>query len=387
MPSSDPHDLTIEIKFDGQTSIAGDKGNVDLKNGQMIQRFHVDQKLGVPDYFQVQLNMTVFKDIVLLDKVKPGMAVEMKVGYGTEETIFKGEVSYIEPHFAAGEMFVTVSGYDNSHRLTRGTMSRAFGDGHKVNQGYGDVAGTLISDSKAGKGGASDGLGVSRAGKSDSKSAYIAYYNTSLYEAIRNTVGNFGMDWNSASHLDAKKVGLKTLEKGSKKLAICRDKFDPAKEAQALSADFQLSTVKQVSKVIVRSWDMAKKKAIKGEAEKASLIIGGAAGYEQAGKAHFGSSSSGRVVEVTDLPVASVAEAKEVAESILGRLSMDWMTATVVIEGRPELHAGLIVELKEFGTRYSGEYLIEGCTHVFIASSGQTYKTYLSLVRNGSPEP
>jgi len=92
------------------------------------------------------------------------------------------------------------------------------------------------------------------------------------------------------------------------------------------------------------------------------------------------------VLEVVDIPVANVGEANEVAAGIMSKLSMDWMTASVVIDGRPDLHAGMIVELKEFGTRYSGEYLIEGCQHVFIAASGQTYRTYLSLARNGSPE-
>ena len=51
----DPNDLTIEIKFDGSTSVSGDKGNIDTKNGNYIQRFQVDQKMGMPDYFSVIL--------------------------------------------------------------------------------------------------------------------------------------------------------------------------------------------------------------------------------------------------------------------------------------------------------------------------------------------
>lgn len=380
----DPNDLTIEIKFDGATSITGDKGSVETKNGNYIQRFQVDQKMGMPDYFSVQLQMSEFHDIILLDKIKPGSEVEMKVGYGTEATIFKGEVSYIEPHFAAGEMFVTMSGYDGSHRLTRGTSSRTFGDGHEVNQNFGTVLGTLIGDSKGGKGGGSDGL-TADAGTTDSQASYIAHYNSNLYEIISRVGGSFGLDWNSGSHDNGKKLSLKPLEKGSKALTICRDKYDPESEAQALSADFLCSTVKQVSKVVVRGWDIAAKKPILGKSESVPLVIGGTPGYEQAGKAHFGSTSNGRVLEVVDIPVANVGEANEVATGIMSKLSMDWMTASIVIEGRPELHAGVIVELKDFGTRYSGEYLVEGCQHVFIAASGQAYRTYLSLARNGSP--
>ena len=66
---------------------------------------------------------------------------------------------------------------------------------------------------------------------------------------------------------------------------------------------------------------------------------------------------------------------------------MDWMKSTVVIDGRPDVHAGDIVDLKEFGVRYSGEYLVEGCTHAYIAGGSAPYQTTLHLARNGSPEP
>jgi len=383
---ADPQVLLIEIKFDGSSVIAGDKGPVETKDGDYIQRFQVDQKMGMPDYFSVQLQMGVVTDILLLDKIKPGTEVEMKVGYGTEGTIFKGEVSYCEPHFAAGEMFVTVSGYDGSHRLTRGTSSRTFGDGHEVNQNFGTVLGTLIGDSKGGKGGGSDGLSAD-AGSTESQASYIAHYNSSLYEIISRVGGSFGLDWNSGSHENGKTLTLKAVEKSSKVLTIFRETPNPNTECQAVSADFLCSTVKQVSKVVVRGWDTAAKKPILGKSESLPLVIGGTPGFEQAGKAHFGSSSSGRVLEVVDIPVANVGEANEVAAGTMSKLSMDWMTASVVIEGRPELHAGVIVELKQFGTRYSGEYLVEGCNHVYIAASGHSYLTYLSLARNGSPEP
>lgn len=383
--SSNPNELTIEIKFDGATSIQGDKGKVETKNGNFIQRFHVDQRLDSPDFFSVQLQMSTFNEITLLDKIKPGAKIEVLVGYGSEGTIFKGEVSYIEPHFAAGEMFVTVSGYDYSHRLTRGTSSRTFGDGHKQNQNPGTILGTVVSESKAVKGGSSDGLSAATKA-AESKLEYIAQYNVNDYQFIQQVVGNFGLGWDSKSHADGKNVSLKPIEKGSKVLKICRDKYNANSEAQAISADFRLSTVRQVARVEVRGWDGIAKKPLLGKAESVSLTIGGTEGFKQAGKAHYGSASSGRVLTIVDVPVASTGEAKEIAQSIMDKLSMDWMTADVVIEGRPELHAGVVVELSDFGKRYSGEYLVEGCQHVFVAGSGQTYRTYLKLARNASPE-
>lgn len=382
MPSD--QDLKINIKFNGATSVKGDKDNVDLNNGNYVQQFQVDQQLGMPDYCKFQLQSSEFNEIIFLDAIKPGDEIELKVGYEVEDVIFKGEISYIEPFFSAGEMYINISGFDGTHRLTRGTSSRTFGDGHEVNQNFGDILKTLIGDSKSG--GSSDGLSADSA-STESQSSYIAHYNSNLYEIISRTAGSFGLDWNSGSHTDSKKLSLKPIEKGSAVLTITRDKCNPETEMQAVSAEFLCSTVKQVSKVIVRSWDTAGKKAIKGEAEAASLVIGGTPGYEQAAKAHGGSASAGRIIEVTDIPVGSIDEAKEVATGILTKLSMDWMKGTVVISGRPDVHAGDMVELKEFGVRYSGEYLVEGCTHKFIAGGGTPYQTTLHLGRNGSPEP
>ncbi len=383
--ASNEHELSIEIKFDGSTSISGDSGSKETKDGNYIQRFQVDQKMGMPDYFLVQLQMSEFNDIVLLDKIKPGAEVELKVGYGTVDTLFKGEVSYIEPHFAAGEMFVTVSGYDKTHRLTRGTASGSVGDGHEANQNFGDFLSSIVGDSKGAKGNKSDGLAAS-AKSTTSKSAYIPRINMSAYDIIRQVAGSFGLDWNSKSHAGGS-LSLAPWEKSSAVLKICRDKYDPASEVQAITADFLCSTVKQVSKVVVRGYDSNAKKAIKGEAESVEPIIGGTPGYEQAGKAHLGGSSAGRVYQVTNVPVSSIEEAQEVAKAVMHKFSMDWQSGTVVIEGRPDLHAGDIVELVDFGTRYSGEYLVDGCQHIFIAGSGKPYRTCLNLARNGSPEP
>jgi phage protein D len=382
---SEAHNLTMEIKFDGSTSISGDAGGKDTKDGSYIRRFQVDRKVGVPDYFLVQLQMSEFTDIILLDKIKPGAAVELKVGYATEGTLFKGEVSYIEPHFAAGDMYVDVSGFDTSHRLTRGTSSGSFGNGHDVDQNFGDVLSSIVGESKGGKGNKSDGLSAS-AQSTSSKASYIARINMSAYDIIRQIAGSFGLDWNSKSS-EGGSIALKPAEKGSSKLTIWIDKGDPSSEVQAITADFRCSTVKQVSKVVVRGYDSNAKKAIKGEAESVSLVIGGTPGYEQAGKAHLGASSAGRIYEVVDVPVGSIDEAKEVAESVMAKLSMDWQSGTVVIEGRPDLSPGDLVTLRDFGTRYSGDWLIDGLQHVFIAASGTMYRTYLNLVRNGSPEP
>ena len=65
---------------------------------------------------------------------------------------------------------------------------------------------------------------------------------------------------------------------------------------------------------------------------------------------------------------------------------MDWMTADVVIEGRPKVHAGSTIKMEDFGTQFSGEYIVESCQHVFIAGAPKPYRTYMKLARNASPK-
>lgn len=379
--------ITVQVKIDGQPKLPGDAGSKNNEQGQRVQRVHVDQRLDSPDFFSVQIQMSESHDITVLDKIKPGAPVEILMGYGAGGAIFKGEISYIEPHFQGADRYVTISGYDLSHRLTRGTGSRTFGDGHKQTENPGSILGTVVSESKALKGDSSDKLSAST-DTADSKLEYIAQYNMNDYQFIQQVVGSFGFGWDAKSHAGKGQISLKAPETSSGPvLKICRDKFKAEAEVQAMSADFRLSTVRQVGKVEVRGWDSVKKEAILGKSEKLSSPLGGAPGIEQAGKAHYGSGSSGRLLSIVDVPVGSKGEADEIAQSIMDKLSMDWMTADVVIDGRPEIHAGVIVELADFGKRYSGKYLVESCQHVFVAASASPYRSFLKLARNASPEP
>lgn len=375
--------LHIEMTYDGKTKI----GDFDTFEGKYIQRIQVDQRLDSPDFFSVQLKTNEQGENKVLDTLEPGKDIEIKLGYAAAESIFKGTVSYIEPHFDARGEYVTLSGYDNSHMLTRGTSSRTFGDGHTEDQSPADAAKTVVGDSKARKGDSSDGLSADP-GSADSKLEYIAQYNQTDYSFIQQVVGTFGMGWDAGSHDNPKKLSLKASEKGDTVLTVVREKPTgdiDSDQAQAVSADFRMSTVRQVARVEVRGWDFVKKEAINGYVEALSAAIGGEPGHKQAGKAHYGSASNGRVVTVVDLPVRSEAEAKEIAQSIMDKFGMDWMTADVVTEGRPKVHAGVVVKMEAFGKAFDGEYFVEGCQHVWIAGGEGSYRTYLKLARNASP--
>ena len=121
-------------------------------------------------------------------------------------------------------------------------------------------------------------------------------------------------------------------------------------------------------------------------AEEVSEAFDGLSGAQTAGKAHYGAQSTGRVLTVIDLPVACQEEADNLAASIFDRQALDFMTADVAIQGVPEVTAGDVVELRQFGKRYSGRYLVDAAQHLVVSGTKQPYQTRLHLVRNSAPE-
>lgn len=383
------HVVKIEMKVNGSHSVSGDNGEVSFKDGSHIERMRVDQRLDSPDYFTADITLMNVDGFMALDALKPGDEIELLMGYqgGAEATVFSGEISYIEPSFSPVYQIMRVSGYDVTHRLTRGTNSRTWGEGHEVDQDAGDIASEVIADAKERKGETSHGL----SGSTDAASVkveWVGQFGTNNYQFIRSLGQGISMSMDSqcaegSSGLDFVAVDVTA----SPKVTICFDKPDPADAVLVMSADFSLSTVKQVGKVEVRGWNVKEKKAILGTAESCSQPFDGTSGPNMAGEAHWGSGSAGPVVSVMDETVVDDAEAEALAQSIFDSLAMEYVTGTVAVKGQPELRAGDVVELKGFGSRFSGKYLVQGAEHAYAADGSSPYTTTLSVVRDACPDP
>jgi len=173
----------------------------------------------------------------------------------------------------------------------------------------------------------------------------------------------------------------------SAKLKIHRDRVDAGDDSMlAGKVEFYNSPVRQIKEVWVRGYDHAKHKGFVGKATAPSALIGGKAGTKHTGKMLYGGESSGKIIQILDAGVGSQEEAKGVAQAFLDDCSMYWMGARVTIEGRPSLCPGDVIELLDFGTRFSGNYLIKACQHVWSGSSGAPFQTICDVHRNGSPE-
>lgn len=371
------------IKIDGKNVAQGSTGQkLQSKDGWFIENIQVDKKIDCPDMFSIDFQMRADEKIIILDEIKEGKSVEILVGYTDEKTIFKGEILYIEPHFRfRGPSTVTISGYDRMHRLTRGTSSRTWGDGIQDQDLYSTSIQDVVSKAQEYTG-TSDSLTTEKIEPPNVKFKYMPQLNVSDYLFIKNLGIDADKKTDADTVKDDKKVSFyKVQPAGSPIVTLCKEKLEGTNPTFIKDVHLSLSTIRQYKRVEVRGWDPKKKKNIVGVAEESDYNFGGTPGWKATGKALYGSDSKGKVLTIVDHPVDSKEEADSIAKAIFNQLSMDFITGEAEFQGNPDITTDQIVELKQFGERFSGKYLIIGCTHIINpASTG--YTTTIRFVRN-----
>ena len=383
--------VNFEVKIDGSKEIECPSGldPIQLQQGGSVQLVRVEKYLDAPGSFEIRLNIMKQTELVAIDGDYEGKEVEVSMSFGdAPKPVYKGEISYVQPTFQPGGSgsYLSLQGFDRLHRLTRGTNARTWGDGHKETDAYSDTASTVIGDSGSqDTSKQSDSLSTDKVDSTSAKFKYVAQANVSDYHFLRSLGLDAGRPASASDHTDDKKISFQKVQtSGSPVLNVCRDKVEGDPGTLALSCRLRLSTVNQYAKVIVRGWDPSQKKAIVGECDSADQSFDGTPGWERTGKAMYGSASSGRVYQMVNHPVSSQDEADAVAKSVFERLGMDFVTGSVETTGHPTINPGDIIELKGFGTRFSGKYLVNGVIHEI---SRPGFRTTLQIARNAAPDP
>jgi phage protein D len=377
-------ELELKLFIDGKEEIPGEKGAIPNANGARVLSLHCDKQVDKPDMLSFSLVMIERNEFVVLDKIKFGVPVKVVAGYGKPETLFEGEICYVNPKFQAGKSIVEVVCYSKLWRLTVGnTASRAVGDGHQSNVSSSSVFSTVVGDSAAYKG-ASDGLSVS-SGSQAVKFEYISQVGLNDFQFLQQLAGGAGFAMRGGS--SPSEIQLKPLEtSGSPRITVHRDREDAGDtDVKAVRAEFSNSVVRQVAEVWVRGYDHLKRKGFVGKANKPSSVLGGDCGIDQAGKALYNAAGKGKIIQVLDAPVASEDEAKGLAQALLDRFSSKWMTGRLTVTARPEVTPGDVIEVKDFGVRFSGKYLVTGVQHAWTGGGSAPMQTSLTVERNGSP--
>jgi uncharacterized protein involved in type VI secretion and phage assembly len=137
----------------------------------------------------------------------------------------------------------------------------------------------------------------------------------------------------------------------------------------------RLSSSAQVKEVIVRGWDPGTKEAIVGRADQSDA-------QPDIGESQFGGTAAESAFHanaqmvIVDRPVHTEAEAEKMAQAIIDDLSGSYVQADGEAEGNPDLRAGSTVDIKDVGTRFSGEYFVTRATHSYVP--GERYMVRFS---------
>ena len=377
MAQQTPEVRSCIIKIDGQTHVESTSGGDTPTNfgiAAFLESVQIDKRLDAPDMFTIELDLKSDEKLQYVDDLREGKSVEVLLGpVGQEKTVFKGEIHYIEPHYRhEGASTVLVGGYDHSHRLTRGTSSRTWGD--SVAQQ--DLVPTAVRDvitRSAEVGGTRDGLSVGNIDVPRAQTTYLPQFNVSDYHFMKWLGQDVDRSVKSDTVQDDCQIGFRPpdLTKSPVKTLV-RDAPRGTDECQVKDARFNLSTVRQVARVEVRGWDPKKKKAIVGAATDSAYRFDGKEGWKATGKGLYGSESAGKVLTITDRPVDSQQEADAVAKAIFTQLSMDYLTAEIDFTGDPAVNPGDILAVRGFGQRFDGKYLVVSCIHEMVPKQSAT---------------
>jgi uncharacterized protein involved in type VI secretion and phage assembly len=316
----------------------------------------VDNTLHMPCMFTIRLRDSALEwvDDASLDL---GKAVEISAetsgAQGSRSgTLFKGEITALEPHFSGqGGTSMVIRGYDKSHRLHRGKKTKTW----------------LEKTDSA--------LATEMAGNADLENdvdtttvtyPYVMQYNQSDMEFLMARAERIGYqvlvddgklyfkkgDWALSGTPPELKLGDSLLS------------FQPC-----------WSGTHQAEKMTVRSWDPKGKAAIEKALTSANSALN-QGGMTETGGAKANTAFSSAEEVITTMPAFTVDEVTAIAEGLQNDISREFVSAEGVCLGDPRIKAGGKVNISNVGTRFKGTYFVTSVLHTY---SKEGYRTRFSI--------
>lgn len=290
------------------------------------------------------------------DLVAEGAEVEVQVGFVDQmRSMMKGEVTALEPEFAAGAApTLKIHGYDLLHRFRRGRNTRSFAN----------MKDSQIAEQIAGE------LGL-RAQADDTQITheYVLQSNQTDVDFLLERARRIGYE-----------VTVRDKTLNFRKASNNKDKLVSLDFGLTLTSFYpRLNTLGQVSEVVVQGWNHKTKEAISGKAQpgdEVSKMGGSKLGASISKEAFFKATAV-----VVDKPVFTEGEAAQIAKGKFNEMAADFITGEGTAIGNTDVRAGEVVELKGLGKRFSGLYYVTSSTHE-VGPRG--YRTRFTVGRNAT---
>lgn len=318
----------------------------------------VQEDLFSPGMFTLRLINVFDLDVLRSDdnRLNIGQRVVIRMGYVDNlQPLIHGDITGLELAYSAEEVpMLTVRGYDRRHRLMRGQKYRSF-----VKMKDSDIAAQIAKDTNLESKTSDTGVILD----------YVLQHNQTDLEFLQER---------------ARRMGYEVVINDRTLL------FQPYRNPEAviitLTPDEDLlefhpvvSSLAQVEKVQIRSWDPLAKTSIVAQANVNSLttkMAGSTSGPEAART--FGQT----VGFIVDVPVFNQAEADLIARGKFATMALAYISGDGLAIGRSDLRAGSVIAITGMGQRFSGHYYVTSTTHTFSPERG--YRTAFTFRRNAT---
>ncbi|MCI0489631.1 MAG: hypothetical protein L0229_23835 [Blastocatellia bacterium] len=268
-----------------------------------------------------------------------GAEVEVKAGFVDNlKTMIQGEVTALEPEFHEDEVpTLKVTGYDLLHHFRRGRKTRSF-----INMKDSQIAQQIASELQL----------AAEVEDSQVVHEYVLQDNMTDIDFLlkRASFIRYEVTFDGKT-LKFRKAANDKAQVVSLEYGFTLKSFYP-----------RLSTMRQVSEVIVQGWDPKTKRPIKGRArqgDETTRMGGTSLGVEISEKAFFKSSAF-----IVDRPVFSDGEATQIAKGKFNDMAVEFISGEGMAIGNTDIRAGRVIELKKLGKRFSGLYYVTSSTHM-----------------------
>src|SRR5919205_810481 len=290
------------------------------------------------------------------DLLAEGTEVEVRVGFvDDQKSLMKGEVTALEPEYAAGAAPVLrIHGYDLLHRFRRGRNTRSFAN----------MKDSQIADQIAAE------LGLrSLVEDTEITHEYVLQNNLTDIDFLLERARRIGFE-----------VTVKDKTLNFRKAATDKGKLVSIDFGLTLTSFYpRLNTLGQVSDVVVQGWNPKTKEAISGKAQPGdenSKMGGSKLGASVSKEAFFKATAF-----VVNKPVFNEGEAAQIARGKFNEMVADFITGEGTAIGNTDIRAGEVIELKGMGKRFSGLYYVTSSTHE-VGPKG--YRTRFSVGRSAT---
>ncbi len=302
----------------------------------------VDDDSYLPDMFELRFNDP---DRTFADDMpfEIGAVVEIKTGALGEDgstLLINGEVTAIEAALDSSGSFLTITGYDQSHRLHHGRKTATFND---------------VTDSDVAKKVArAAGLTIGSVDSTDKTLEHVSQVNETDWSFLQSRARESG-------YRVFVKDGKFHLETDSEALPGQSPEFRFGAELIEFRA--RMTANEQVGKVEARGWDFDRKEVVSEKVDTAifSASLGSSSIDADTIDTSFGAST----YVCTDRAIGNSAEAQMVAGGLMVDLSSGQLFAMGTVVGDPRVTAGALIKIAGTGKAFDGEWSVSHSRHVF----------------------